>query len=141
VQAADKSDGCGLGWQVTSKTSFLGTTTRATTNMVVPPTFGMTSGTIGCARHSIAKAEMPAVNYAVTNYDSIKSEAASGKGEFISAFAEVMGCGASEARFIQKTKEGYKNLFNDKKQGLEMYNDVKEMIKSDGELSLSCQMA
>ncbi|MFM8315218.1 MAG: DUF3015 family protein [Deltaproteobacteria bacterium] len=49
------TDSCGLGWQVTQKKSFLATTTRGTTNAFVPPTFGMTFGTIGCDKHSFAK--------------------------------------------------------------------------------------
>lgn len=45
------SDGCGLGWEVTGEKTMLATTTRGTTNAFVPPTFGMTSGTIGCETH------------------------------------------------------------------------------------------
>ena len=38
------TDSCGLGWHVTQDKSLLATVTRSTTNAVVPPTFGMTSG-------------------------------------------------------------------------------------------------
>ncbi|MBK9038693.1 MAG: DUF3015 family protein [Bdellovibrionales bacterium] len=47
-QAKDTMDGCGLGWEVTDSETMIGTTTRGTTNMFVPPAFGMTTGTIGC---------------------------------------------------------------------------------------------
>ncbi|MGZ3705003.1 MAG: DUF3015 family protein, partial [Bdellovibrionota bacterium] len=83
------SDGCGLGWQVTQKKSFLATTTRGTTNGVVPPTFGMTSGTIGCDQHSFAKNELPALNMVATNQDALMIDIAAGGGENLAALAQT----------------------------------------------------
>src|SRR3954471_20570420 len=76
------SDGCGLGWQVTQKKSFLGTTTRGTTNAVVPPTFGMTSGTIGCDQHGFAKNDQKAIEFVAANYEPLMVEMAQGNGEY-----------------------------------------------------------
>lgn len=57
--ARDTMDGCGLGWEVTSSETMIGTTTRGTTNAVVPPTFGMTTGTLGCKKLDIASNDVP----------------------------------------------------------------------------------
>ncbi len=86
------SDGCGLGWQVTDKKSFLATTTRGTTNSFVPPTFGITSGTIGCEQHSFTKVDYDSAVFARNNIDTLKIEMAEGKGETLEAFAAAMSC-------------------------------------------------
>ena len=90
------SDTCGLGWQVTDKKTFIATTTRATTNFVVPPTFGMTTGTIGCDQHGFAKRDIPAVQYVATHYDSVLLDMARGNGESLQALAKIMGCSDAE---------------------------------------------
>ncbi len=94
--AENDSDSCGLGWQVTKKKTFSATTTRGTTNSVVPPTFGMTSGTIGCAQHSLVKAEMKSLHFADANYENLMTEIAQGQGEYLTGFAATMGCSSAE---------------------------------------------
>lgn len=94
--ADDSSDGCGLGWQVTKKKTFSATTTRGTTNSVVPNTFGMTSGTIGCEQHSLVKADMKPLHYADANYENLMTEIAQGQGEYLTGFAASMGCSSAE---------------------------------------------
>lgn len=125
------TDGCGLGWQVTNKKSFLGTTTRGTTNAVVPPTFGMTSGTIECDQHSFAKAEMPAVIFGVSNYDTLVIEMAAGRGETLEAFAQTLGCSDAQAfgRVMQEKFEAIKG-----NSALELYKNVKEELKQNAAL-------
>lgn len=94
--ADDTSDGCGLGWQVTKKKTFSATTTRGTTNSVVPNTFGMTSGTIGCEQHSLVKADMKPLHYADANYENLMTEIAQGQGEYLAGFAAAMGCSSED---------------------------------------------
>lgn len=91
-QNSPGSDSCGLGWQVTKKKTFSATTTRGTTNSVIPPTFGMTSGTMGCDQHSLVKADMKSLHYADANYENLMSEMAEGQGEFLTGFVQAMGC-------------------------------------------------
>jgi hypothetical protein len=115
------SDGCGLGWQVTSKKSFLATTTRGTTNSVVPPTFGMTSGTIGCDTHSFARRDQQAVEFVASNKDPLLMDMAQGKGEYLQSLFQVMGCDISS-----------------KATPVEMYSTVRAHVKSNPELARSC---
>ncbi|MGZ3653307.1 MAG: DUF3015 family protein [Bdellovibrionota bacterium] len=123
------SDGCGLGWQVTQKKSFLATTTRGTTNGVVPPTFGMTSGTIGCDQHSFAKNEMPAVNMVATNQDAIMIDIAAGGGENIAALAQAMGCRDANG-LASSAQANYSMLVGSSSE--QLYRSVKSMAVANG---------
>jgi len=123
------SDGCGLGWQVTQKKSFLATTTRATTNAIVPPTFGMTSGTIGCDQHTFAKNELPAVNMVATNQDAILLDIAAGGGENFAALAQAMGCSES-ASLARKAQGSYSTLSGESSE--QLYRSVKSMAVANG---------
>ncbi len=136
----DKGDGCGLGWQVTEKRTFIATTTRGTTNAVVPPTFGMTSGTIGCEQHTLAKADMPAATYAISNYDSLKQEMAEGKGEYLHGFARTLGCSdVAVDSFGKMTQKNYREIMSN--DGVSMLNNVKAQIKKDAALSDLCKIS
>lgn len=123
------SDGCGLGWQVTQKKSMIATTTRGTTNAFVPPTFGMTSGTIGCDQHSFAKAEMPAVDMVATNQDAIMMEMAAGGGENVASLAQALGCSDSAA-FAKAAQANYGRLVNSSAAGF--YRNVKSLAVAQG---------
>ena len=137
ASAEDKSNGCGLGWQVTQKTSFLATSTRYTTNVFVPPTFGMTTGTLGCARHSIAKRDIPAVDFAVTNRESLAIEMAEGRGEYLTSFARTLGCADStHGAFGRMTQEKYESLSDGS--GLDLFFKVKQEIRRDPFLASGC---
>jgi len=137
VSPNEGSDSCGIGWQVTNKKTFLGTTTRGTTNSFVPPTFGMTSGTIGCQSHTFAKNEESAVKYAATNFDELKIEMAEGQGEYLTAFARTMGCNAAAAsEFSHMTQVKYEAITTGG--SLDFYENVKKEIKASPALSAGC---
>jgi len=123
------SDGCGLGWQVTQKKSFLATSTRGTTNVIVHPTFGMTSGTIGCDQHSFAKNELPALNMVATNQDLILIDIAAGGGEHFAALAKAMGC-QDGASLAQRARANYSSLVHASSQ--QLYREVKTMATVSG---------
>lgn len=122
------SDGCGLGWQVTQKKSFLATTTRATTNAIVPPTFGMSSGTIGCDQHTFAKKEMPALEYVASNYDTLLLEMSTGSGETLAALSLTMGCGSD---FSAATKTNF-GMLVESKGAVDLYSRLKSLANASG---------
>lgn len=103
----DRSDGCGLGWQVTKKKTLSATSTRATTNGFVPPTLGMTSGTIGCDQHGFVQNDRESLTYVATNFDAIKLEMAQGQGHKLAGLAETMGCSANVAAFGAVVQQNY----------------------------------
>lgn len=127
--AADKLDGCGLGWQVTDKKSYTGTTTRSTTNAFVPPTFGMTTGTMGCDKLDIASNDREAADYVATNFEVLKSELAVGQGEYVTALATAMGCQSSASAVGQKLQQNYKQVVAPAQSALELYNNIKTNVQ------------
>ena len=116
--ARDTVDGCGLGWEVTDSETFIGTTTRGTTNAFVPPAFGMTTGTLGCKKLSFAANDKEAVNYVVNNFSNLKQQLAVGQGEYVDGLQEVMKCNGAAISYdsvVAPAKDGvelYKNLKN-----------------------------
>ena len=137
--ARDKSDGCGLGWEVTDENSFLGTSTRGTTNSTFVPTFSMTFGTSGCARHSIVKNESKAMHYAEANFASLMIEMSQGSGEFLAGFSEVLGCSGADGTFKQVMQSNYSDIYSSMDTTpSEMVESVLVKIKSHSVLSGSC---
>lgn len=101
-------DGCGLGWEVYDGKSLVGTSIRGTTNSVVPPTFGMTSGTIGCDQHPIAMNQKQAVEYVSKNYEPLMIQVAQGRGEYVNALASTLNC--KDAGFGAVLQQNYSTL-------------------------------
>ncbi|MBK7842425.1 MAG: DUF3015 family protein [Bdellovibrionales bacterium] len=120
-QAKDTMDGCGLGWEVTDSETMIGTTTRGTTNMFVPPAFGMTTGTIGCKQLSFAANEQEAANYVINNYSNLKQELASGEGEYVEGLTEVMGC-----KNTARIQSQYRTVVAPAQNGVELYKNLKD---------------
>lgn len=134
------SDTCGLGWQVTDKKSFIGTTTRGTTDSALSP-FGMTSGTWGCEQHTFVKRDQEAILYVATNVEPLSIEMAEGRGEFLQAFARTMGCSDSVAgAFGQMTQKNYEKIMN-AQNGVKMFQNVKQEIANDPVLMVGCNSA
>ena len=131
------TDSCGLGWQITQKKSFLATTTRGTTNAFVPPTFGMTFGTIGCDKHSFTKNEEAGVTFALANQENLSIELAQGQGEYVSGFAQALGCKDSAA-FGRMAQSKYSEIMGSSDSAVQMYKNVRSQIAQDAELSASC---
>ncbi len=131
------SDMCGLGWSVTQKKSFLGSTTRTSTNFTIPPTFGMTSGTINCDQHSLAQRDLPAAKVVVANYDVLKVEMASGSGETLAALAQTMGCSeAAVPAFGKSMQKNYEKIIGSS--SLDMFENVKSQVKQEKALAQAC---
>lgn len=126
---ADKSSGCGLGWNVYPDKTILGTSIRGTTHYVVPPAFGMTSGTSNCAQHDIVKADKEQMHYTASNYESLVSEMAAGQGEFLNEYAQSFGCDA--AQFSQMTQSNFEKIVPTSGNSVELLNNVKNQIKTN----------
>ncbi len=122
-------DGCGLGWQVTDSRTMIGTTTRGTTNAFVPPSFGMTSGTIGCDQIPFAKNEQEAATFVATNFQTLKSELAVGQGEYVSAMIESFGCASSQVPAISsKIQKNYGSVVAPAQNATELFQNLKQEV-------------
>lgn len=105
----DRSGGCGLGWEVTKQKTFSGTTTRGSTNSTASNTIAMTMGTSGCEQHSIVKNEKKIDYFTEANLDNLLAEIAQGKGEYLTAFAQTLGCQDLGA-FTKTMQTEYENI-------------------------------
>lgn len=124
AMASSDTDSCGLGWQVTDKKTLMATSTRGTTNAFVPPTFGMTSGTIGCAQHGFAAVDQKAVEFVASNYEPLVIEMAKGQGEYVTALSQTMGCKNTQS-FGSSLKNNYSSIVGTSSNAVELYNNVK----------------
>jgi len=125
----DTLDGCGLGWQVTDSRTMIATTTRGTTNAFVPPSFGMTSGTLGCEQITFAANEKEAATFVASNYQTLRSELAEGQGEYVNAMIESFGCSASQAPAIsQRIQQNYGTVVAPTSNATELFNNLKTEV-------------
>lgn len=114
VFAKDGSSGCGPGWYVTQKNSLLSSAIRGTTNALLAPsvTLGMTFGTSNCTKHSIVKREKESLKFATENYFELASDTAKGNGDFLNAYAHLMGCNNKvKNQFKSQMQSSYTDLF------------------------------
>jgi hypothetical protein len=114
--ASDANIGCGWGSSL-----FQGKTDAripallgATTNGTYTQTFGISSDTAGCnMKGGWVKNDKQQAAYAEVNLQRLSKEMAQGGGEYLSAFATLMGANNEAARqaFIKMTQDKYASLF------------------------------
>ncbi len=141
ASADDASSGCGLGWQVSKKNSLLSSSIRNTTNATSSnQTYGMTSGTSGCAKHSIVQNDKAPLHYTEANYGNLVSEMAQGKGEFLRTYAAVLGCSpAAFEDFSNMTRTHYSDIIpHDQVTPDTLLKEVRTQIKNDSRLAVLC---
>lgn len=139
--ANDSSSGCGLGWEVAPKQSLLSSAFRDTTNLILPNTFSMTSGTSGCAKHDIVKNEREQMYFVEANLEQLTLEMARGDGEYLRSFASVMGCDSSYGDFSTAVQKGYSKIFSGSVTPSHVLEGVKAEIRSNATLAKSCSPA
>ena len=129
VAGEDKLDGCGLGWQVTDQRTMIATTTRGTTNAVIPASFGMTSGTLGCEQIKFASNDKESATYVFNNFQNLKSELAEGQGEYVSGMVQSVGCSASQVPSISSDlKKNYGTVVAPAQDAAQLFQNLKSEI-------------
>lgn len=124
VFAQDTFDGCGLGWEVTQDKTVIATTTRGTTNAFVPPSFGMTTGSLGCDEFTgIAMNDRSSAEYVAKNFETIRAELATGQGEYVDATAQSFNCDSQA--FGKHMQKNYDGVVAPSANGIELYNNLK----------------
>jgi len=140
--AADGSSGCGPGWYLFKKNSLVSSSLRATTNGLLLPvvTLGMTLGTSNCSKHSIVKQEKASLYYVTQNYYELMGQTTRGSGEYIDAFAKVLGCQAKASPLLgQKMKKRFQIIFKKQRASDETtLTEIYNTIFSDPQLSEMC---
>lgn len=118
VKAIDGSSGCGPGWYVLKDNSMLSSALRATTNGILFPssTIGMTFGTSNCTKHSLVLKEKESLYFITQNFYDLQNQISQGKGEYLQAFADVVGCRGSSENFnylSNALQREYHSIYND----------------------------
>lgn len=140
VHAADSSSGCGLGWQLFKKNSLISSALRSTTNAIFLNTVGMTSGTSGCAKHSIVMNDKKALHFAAANENELKLEVAQGRGEHLNGLSHLMGC--SPEVFSSTLQRNYNQVFNKEEiSPRELVNNIQAQVLTDEDLARGCGIA
>ncbi len=107
--------GCGLGYLLLSHdnnskvTQIVGATTNHTFGS---QTFGITSGTSGCTEDGAVKLVKAVEVFAEVNLDVLRREMAAGNGEFVYAFASLLGATeTNRSAMVHFFQANYSELF------------------------------
>ena len=108
--------GCGLGYMLFGKDhpsnrflQILAVTTNASTYSQL---FGITSGTSGCTEDGMLASAHELGVYAEVNFNNLSHEMAKGEGEYVTAFASLLGAtDATRPALVRFFQERYAALF------------------------------
>jgi hypothetical protein len=140
ARADDQSTGCGLGWKITSKYSWPAAHIRNLVHYLLPSSFSMTSGTSGCAYHTLVKTEeIPAFNFANTNYDHIQIDIAQGGGQYISSLSDLLGCSElGSIMVLIKSRDALHMELNSPDSGSDFYLSLRNLLKTEKDIAGQC---
>jgi hypothetical protein len=129
--------GCGLGSLVIDPDG--SQTTAATTNgTFYSQTLGITSGTSNCVDDA-ASASLDQEAFVRTNYASLMQDAARGQGQYLSAFAVLLGCEAStHPTFFSMSQKNHEQVFNADANATVVVDQMKAQARADATLKASC---
>ena len=139
----DGSSGCGPGWYVFQDNSIISSALRATTNAFFFPTttIGMTLGTSNCTQHKLVLNEKRSLHFVTHNLYELKSQAAQGEGDYLQAFAEVVGCQKNQTDLLKKTiQSNHQNVFENSAPEKVLEQVFIQILRSP-ELSQSCSLS
>jgi hypothetical protein len=139
VALADQDIGCGWGtmlWkgQEGVPQKVFGATTNG---FIGNQTFGISSGTAGCKREGVIKAEARVQMFAGANVDRLARDMAMGQGESLDTLAHLMGVAdADKPTFFKLTKSHFADIFSsDGITAGEMLSNLNETLAADPQLA------
>lgn len=142
--AKDGSNGCGPGWYLFESNSLVSSWLRDMTNGFLSPavTFGMTSGTSNCAKHSIVEQDKQSEHLVTVTLDSLRQDVAIGQGPFLEAYAETFSCDPSAQDDLGRTLQAhFADLFDGDVQPGQVVERTRNIIRSHPKLAGLCQAA
>lgn len=120
--------GCGLGsvigvWKNDITQIFAATTNGTSASQ----TFGITTGTSNCTPGGAAYREKQQEIFVTVNFESLEKEMASGKGEKIDAFSNLLGC-KSSTELGRISRENYSRFFGPEATPASLLKEVKAKV-------------
>ena len=95
VHAGYGQAGCGLGSLIIKGQGMVQIFAATTNGTFATQTFGITSGTSNCTGGGVVKADHEQEAFVEANRDNLSADMAAGNGQYLEAFAELLGCDAS----------------------------------------------
>ena len=138
ARAGDPDVGCGWGSKAFhGQSGVVPKVMAATTNSSFTQTFGISSGTAGCTRGGVVRAEVQLDRYAGANIDALARDMAAGGGESLDALAQLLGIdGADRAAFGHLVKTNFGALFpSDHVTAGQMLAALKRVMANDPQLA------
>ncbi len=133
--------GCGIGSKAFKENSVGSQIGASITNGLLTHTWSITSGTSGCEPDVASHIEKEQIKFVVTNYNSLRQEMATGKGEKLEAFIGLMGCSSVSSSFSQMTQKKHSELFEIKREEADKFvKIIKNNIQIDNNLAKSCHI-
>lgn len=138
--AAANNTGCGLGstlfkGQGGIAPQVLAVTTNGTFGN---QTFGISSGTLGCAKDGVVDTPAQASLFIDTNMDKLAQEMSIGGGETLNSLAALMGISAEhQARFSEMTKTHFSEIISsDRVNAQDVISSLNRLLADDAVLAV-----
>jgi len=112
--AAPNNVGCGLGSMLFEGSSgvMMQSLAASTNGIAGNQTFGITSGTLGCAKDGVVQKYAAADAFMGANIDKVARDMSVGQGEALETLADSMGVkSADKARFFEVSKANFDAIF------------------------------
>ena len=139
-----KMAGCGLGSMIFKDSEKGPQIVAATTNgLFGNQTFGISSETLGCTKDGMVMNHKRQEVYAEVNFRSLQRDMAQGGGEYLTAFASVMGCEdeTSQKTFVQFTQKNFATLFpSERTDSTDMLSSLRTEMAKEPVLAKSCTL-
>ncbi|MFP3874091.1 MAG: DUF3015 domain-containing protein [Thiohalophilus sp.] len=139
ANAAPNNVGCGLGSMVfEGKSGIPEQVLAATTNGTFGnQTFGISSGTLGCAQDGVVQKYAAAEAFTGANMEKLARDMSVGEGEALETMAELMGIADEhKASFFQASKDNFSEIFSSENvTSEEVLSSLNTVMASDQVLS------
>ena len=134
--------GCGLGSVLIEENGFMQVFAATTNGTFANQTFGITSGTSNCTADGLIVASKTQEAFFEANFANIQKDAASGQGEYLTAFADLMSCSESARPTINKiAQESYEKVFpTAKTTSAQALYLLKIQLSQNTQVANSCQL-
>jgi hypothetical protein len=135
--------GCGLGSLIFGPINSPGAQILASTtnSTFATQTFGITSGTSNCVSGGVVAMDRRQQAFAEVNFADLKRDMASGGGEYLTAFATLLGCdGAAQPRLARLMQAEYETLLPTESTTADQLVDAVHLrISADPDLAVGCR--
>ncbi len=143
--AAANNVGCGVGSIIfKGQSGVFPQVLAATTNgSLGNQTFGITSGTLGCATDGVVDTPAKVAMFIDTNMDKLAQDMSVGSGEALSSLAELIGIeDAAKSRFFSMTKAHFGEIIaSDRVAAQDVIAALNRLLAADQDLAIYARLA